>query len=311
MAEETGTREVVRINVELRCDRRCENCERFFDCRDERKWKIYRRRRMAQAIKKMANIRHKITVSGGKGGVGKSTVSVNLAAAYAMMGKKVAILDQDFDGSSIPRMLGLQGVARLRYGPNGIIPAEDRLGLGMSVISMALVYPDEVITMFHEMRRGTTEEFLANVDYGERDYLIVDLPPGTSSDACNLLQYIPDLDGTVTVTVPPVVSQLAARRATILSAKAGSRVLGIIENMSGYICGECGNEFDLMKRGGGEALAEELGVPFLGRLPLHPEVAQACDEGVPFVYKYPDNPVSKIMTQVAERLERIVEELAR
>lgn len=311
MAEETGTREVVRINVELRCDRRCENCERFFDCRDERKWKIYRRRRMAQAIKKMANIRHKITVSGGKGGVGKSTISVNLAAAYAMMGKKVAILDQDFDGSSIPRMLGLQGVARLRYGPNGIIPAEDRLGLGMSVISMALVYPDGVITMFHEMRRGTTEEFLANVDYGERDYLIVDLPPGTSSDACNLLQYIPDLDGTVTVTVPPVVSQLAARRATILSAKAGSRVLGIIENMSGYICGECGNEFDLMKRGGGEALAEELGVPFLGRLPLHPEVAQACDEGVPFVYKYPDNPVSKIMTQVAERLGRIVEELAR
>lgn len=301
---EYGVREVVSINVELRCDHKCENCERFFDCRDEMKWKIYRRRRMAQAVKKMANIKHKITVSGGKGGVGKSTVSVNLATAFAMMGRKVTILDQDFDGSTIPRMLGIQGIKKLRYGPQGIIPAEDTLGLGMQIISMALVYPDDVITMFHEMRRGTTEEFLANVNYGERDYLIVDLPPGTSSDACNLLQYIPDLDGTITVTVPPAVSQLAARKATLLSAKAGSKVLGIIENMSGYICGKCGKEFDLMKKGGGEALAEELGVPFLGRLPLHPEVAEASDEGVPFVYKYPNNPVSKKMMEIAERLEK-------
>ncbi|RJX19999.1 MAG: ATP-binding protein [Desulforudis sp.] len=301
-----NVREVVNFNVELRCDRRCENCERFFDCNDERKYQIYRRRRMARAVKKMAGIKHKISISGGKGGVGKSTVSVNLAAALAMMGRKVTILDQDFDGSSVPRMLGLQRVKRLRHGPRGIIPVEDSLGLGMQAISLALVYPDEVITMFHEMRRGTTEEFVANVDYGERDYLIVDLPPGTSSDACNLLQYIPDLDGTVTVTVPPKVSQLAARRATILSAKAGCKVLGIIENMSGYICGDCGKGFDFLKRGGGEELAQELGVPFLGRLPLHPEVSQACDEGVPFVYKFPQSPASKKMMEIAQQLEAIV-----
>lgn len=299
-------REVLSINVELRCDRKCENCERFFDCQDERKWRVYRRRRMAQAVKKMGKIKHKITISGGKGGVGKSTVSVVLAAAFAMMGRKVTVLDQDFDGSTIPRMFGIQGIAKLKYGPQGIIPATDSLGLGMQIISMSLVYPDDVVTMFHEMRRGTTEEFLANVDYGERDYLIVDLPPGTSSDACNLLQYIPDLDGTVTVTVPPAVSQLAARKATLLSAKAGSKVLGIIENMSGYICGACGKEFDFMKRGGGEALAKELGVPFLGRLPLHPEVARACDEGVPFVYKYPENPVSKKIIEIARKLEEEV-----
>ena len=297
-------REVLSINVELRCDRRCENCERFFDCKDELKWKMYRRRRMANAVKKMANIKHKITISGGKGGVGKSTVSVNLATAFAMMGRKVTILDQDFDGSTIPKMLGIQGIKRLKYGAQGIIPAEDTLGLKMQVISIGLVYPDDIVTMFHEMRRGTTEEFLANVDYGERDYLIVDLPPGTSSDACNLLQYIPDLDGTITVTVPPAVSQLAARKATLLSAKAGSKVLGIIENMSGYICGNCHKEFDFMKRGGGEALAEELGVPFLGRLSLNPEVAEACDSGIPFVYKYPGNPVSKKMIEIAERLEK-------
>ncbi|SPD74123.1 conserved hypothetical protein [uncultured Desulfobacterium sp.] len=303
MAQE---REILSFNVELKCDHRCEGCERFFDCTDERKLKVYKRRRMGQAVKKMANIKHKISISGGKGGVGKSTTTTNLAVALAMMGRKVTILDQDFDGASIPRMLGIQGTKRLTYGARGIIPAEDELGLGMHVVAISLIYPDEVITMFHEMRRGTTEEFLANVDYGERDYLIVDLPPGTSSDACNLLQYIPDLDGTVTVTAPTNVSQLAARKATILSAKAGSPVLGIIENMSGYICGNCGNEFDYMKRGGGEALAEELGVPFLGRIPLHPEVSASCDAGTPFVKQYPDNPASKMMMSIAQRLEEIV-----
>ena len=304
MAEAGKKREVLNLNIELKCDHKCENCEKFFDCNDERKWKVYGRRRMSRAINTMAGIKHKITVSGGKGGVGKSMVTVNLASALAMKGRTVAVLDQDFDGSSIPKMLGIQGVKKLRYGGAGIIPAEGPLGL--KVVSMALIYPDAVISMSHEMRRGTTEEFIANVDYGELDYLVVDLPPGTSSDACNLLQYIPDLDGTITVTVPPKVSQLAARRATILSAKAGCPVLGIIENMSGYICGECSREFDLMKRGGGEALAEELGVPFLGRLPLHPQLSACCDEGIPFVQKYPDNPASKRMAEIADHLEKVI-----
>jgi ATP-binding protein involved in chromosome partitioning len=306
MAKEMTTREVIGFNVELKCDYKCENCERFFDCRDPRKEQIYRRRRMSQAVHRLAKVKHKITISGGKGGVGKSLVTVNLSTALAMMGRKVSILDQDFDGATVPRMLGIQGKKTLKYGANGIIPAKDDLGLGMHIVSMSLIYPNEVITMFHEMRRGTTEEFLANTDYGERDYLVVDLPPGTSSDAVNLLQYIPDLDGTVTVTVPPKVSQLAARRATILSAKAGSKVLGIVENMSGYICGTCGNESDYMIKGGGEALAAELGVPFLGRIPLHPEVSQASDEGVPFVYKFPDNPASKMVMEIAQKLEEIV-----
>lgn len=302
-------REVIRFNIDMRCGYKCEDCERFFDCKDERKWQIFRRRRMGQAIRRMAKIKHKIAISGGKGGVGKSLVSVNLAVALAMKGRKVSILDQDFDGSTVPKMLGIQGKQFLRYGPNGIIPAEDELGLGIQVIALGLIFPDEVVTMFHQMRRATTEEFVANVDYGERDYLIVDLPPGTSSDACNLLQYIPDLDGTITVTIPPAVSQLGARRATLLAAKAGSRVLGVIENMSGYICGRCGKEFYFLKVGGGEALAKELKVPFLGRIPLHPELSEASDSGVPFVYKYPNNPASKIMMEIADKVEEIVEGL--
>lgn len=303
MATREG-REVIRFNIKMKCDHKCEECERFFDCKDERKFAMYRRRRMGQAVHKMANIKHKISISGGKGGVGKSFVTVNLATALAMKGRKLNILDQDFDGATIPKMLGIQGVKRLRFGPKGLIPPTDNLGLGIGIVSMGLIYPDEIITMFHALRRATTEQFLAGVDYGELDYLFIDLPPGTSSDACNLLQYIPDLDGTITVTVPSAVSQLAARRATILSAKAGSKVLGIIENMSGYIC-ECGEENEYLGTGGGEALAGELRVPFLGRIPLHAEISQSCDEGVPFVYKFPNNPAAREIMKIADKVEEI------
>lgn len=301
-------REIVGFNIQLKCDHKCEECERFFECRDIAKERIYRRRRMAKAVETMAKIRHKVAISGGKGGVGKSMVTANLAAALAKLGRKVSILDQDFDGSTIPKMFGIQGKQRLKIGERGIIPAKTEQGIDIVSLVLAVRSEDDVITMFHEMRRGTTEEFLANVDYGERDYLLIDLPPGTSSDACNLLQYIPDIDGTITVTVPSAVSQLAARKATILSAKAGCRVLGIIENMSGYVCGECGHQYDLMQRGGGEALAKELGVPFLGRIPLHPELSKASDVGIPFVIMFPENPASRVMMDIAHKLEEILED---
>lgn len=299
------TRKVLGFNIKMKCDYKCEECEKFFDCKDEQKFAVYRRRRMSQAIHKMSGINHKISVSGGKGGVGKSLVTVNLATALALKGRKVSILDQDFDGSTIPKMLGIQGLKKLKYGTRGIIPASDNLGLGIGVVSMGLIYPDEVVTLFHGLRRATTEEFIAGVDYGKLDYLLVDLPPGTSSDACNLLQYIPDLDGTIIVTAPSAVSQMAARKATILSAKAGSRILGIIENMSGYIC-ECGMESTYLGIGGGKKLAEELAVPFLGRIPLHSAISQCSDEGVPFVYKFPDIPSSREIMKIADKLETII-----
>lgn len=294
-------KEVLKLNVDFECDFKCESCEKFFDCNHPDKMKIYNRRRMALAKKTMGKIRHKVAVVGGKGGTGKSTLSANLAMALALMGKKVSILDQDFDGSSIPKMLGVMD-KKMRIGPKGIIPVK---GLNdVEVISMGFVQEDdEVITMFHEMRRGTTEEFLAHVDYGERDYLIVDLPPGTSSDSVNLLQYIPNLDGVVVVTVPPRVSQLAARKAVLLAQKAGAHILGIIENMSGYVCPYCGEEFEVMLSGGGEKLAKDTGVPFLGRIPLHQELSEACDLGVPFVYKYPDNPASKIVMGIVKTID--------
>jgi len=300
-------KQLLQINVDLNCDYKCERCEKFFECRDEMKWKIYGRRRMARAARTMAKIKKKVAIGGGKGGSGKSTMTANLATALAMMGKKVSVLDQDFDGSTIPKLFGTMG-KKLKIGERGLVPVEGLLGIQM--ISLGSVQKQgEVITMFHEMRRGTTEEFLAHVDYGERDYLLVDLPPGTSSDACNLMQYIPDLHGTVIVTVPSQVSQIAARKASLLSMRADVRVLGIIENMSGYICHKCGNNFDVMQRGGGERLARELEVPFLGRVPLHPQLSEASDAGVPFVYKYPDNLGSKAVMEIARKLDEFLDEI--
>jgi len=300
-------KEVLKLNVDFECDFKCESCEKFFDCDHPDKMKIYNRRRMALAKKTMAKIKHKVAVVGGKGGTGKSTLSTNLTMAFSMLDYKVSILDQDLDGASIPKMFGVMD-KKLQIGPKGIIPVKAINDI--EVISMGFVQEgDEVITMFHEMRRGTTEEFLAHVDYGERDYLIIDLPPGTSSDSVNLLQYIPDLDGVVVVTVPPRVSQLAARKATLLAKKAGANILGIIENMSGYICPNCGEQFDVMLSGGGEKLAKDTGVPFLGRIPLHPELSEACDSGIPYVYKYPENPASKIVMNIAKHIDEVLSKI--
>jgi ATP-binding protein involved in chromosome partitioning len=297
-------RTVLKINVDLNCDHRCERCEKFFECEDDIKWKIYGRRRMARAARVMKKIKYKVAVGGGKGGVGKSTTTANLAVALAMQGYKVSVLDQDFDGSTIPKLFGVEG-KKIKLGEKGLKPVEGILGIQM--VSLGLIQKEsEVVTMFHDMRRGTTEEFLSHVDYGERDFLLVDLPPGTSSDAVNLMQYIPDLNGLVVVTIPPYVSQLAARKACLIAMKAETPVLGIIENMSGYICAHCSSEFDVLQRGGGERLAEELKVPFLGRIPLHKDLSEASDMGVPFVYKYPDNPGSIRMTEVANNLVEIL-----
>lgn len=304
-SEQFKEREIIKLNIDFKCDFKCESCEKFFDCGKEEKWKIYNRRRMAKAKERMADIRYKIAVAGGKGGTGKSTCTSNLAMALSMMGMSVSILDQDLDGATIPKMYGVMD-KKLALSKDGIIPVE---GLnGVQIVSMGLLQESsEVITMFHEMRRGTTEEFLSHVVYGKRDYLIVDLPPGTSSDAVNLLQYIPDIDGVIIVTVPPRVSQLAARKATLLALKAGVKVLGIIENMSGMYCPKCGEYYEVMLSGGGEKLAQDVKVPFLGRIPLTKEVSLASDEGIPFVYKYPENVASKKIVEVAKSIHSLLE----
>jgi len=293
------------LQLDMNCTFHCESCEKFFKCKSPEKLKIFERRRMSRVLKVMSKIKHKVAICAGKGGVGKSLFTTNFSAVLAQRGNKVAILDQDLDGPCIPKMLGLVG-KKMHMGDYGIVPVEG--ALGMKVVSLGFVSTDlDIVNWFQEKRRNATEEFLSHVDYGELDFLNIDLPPGTSSDAVNLMEYIPDLDGMVVVTNPTRISQIVARRATIMAIEAGVNLLGIVENMSGFVCPKCGKEVDVMETGGGEMLAHELEVPFLGKIPLDPLASKACDKGVPYVLEHPESPASKATVRIADRLLENIE----
>ena len=190
-------------------------------------------------------------------------------------------------------------------GGDGVVPGEGPLGI--QVVSMGLILgEDEVLTWFHDMKRGATEEFLSNVAYGERDYLVVDIPAGTSSDTVNALAYIPDLDGALVVTVPSDVSQGVAFRAIKLCETAGIYPFGILENMSGFSCSKCGHRTEMFQTGGGDKLARQTNTPFLGKVPLSTLVSLSTNEGVPFVHKYPDIDASKVVVDAADLIDDIV-----
>jgi ATP-binding protein involved in chromosome partitioning len=288
------------VSQEMNCDFICEYCERFFDCARPEREKIYSRRRMLNASKSLAKIKHVILVAGGKGGVGKSTCAINLAVGLAMQDYKVTVLDQDLDGSSIPKMLGVMN-KRMQIGETGLIPVEGPMGI--QVVAMAnLKNADDAVVWFHDMRRNASEEFICHTDYGERDFLVVDLPPGTSSDNVTVVQLIPDATGYVIVTASTKISQATARKAILLAKKAKKKIFGVIENMSGYICECCSMEDDLLPLGGGYELAKEQDVPFLGRIPLDPRVAKACDDGKPFVEAFSESPLVGIVNGILQKV---------
>ena len=292
--------ELIAINVDLSCSLECEFCEKFFDCNNPSRLSIYERRRMARAREVMSGIKYKIAVIGGKGGVGKSFITTSLSTALALNGYRVTILDQDFDGPSIPKMLGLTS-KKLKLSEGGIIPVEGELGI--QVVSTGLIFASqEVLTWFHDMRRNTTEEFLADVLYGERDFLLIDMPPGTSSDAVNLLEYIPDISGAIIVTIPSEVSQIVARKAALLCQKAKVKIFGVIENMSGFVCPDCGRQVDILQSGGGEQLARELGVPLLAKIPLVPQAGACSDQGRLYLVENRSSMVSQSVFKAVETI---------
>ncbi len=292
--------ELLKINLDYSCLEICENCAKYFNCNDPRRKDIYKKGRMIKAQSNLERIRYKIGILSGKGGVGKSTVTVNLAEILANEGERVSIIDSDFDAPCIPKIMGLND-KKLKIEKNGIIPVTGPLNI--KVVSMGFMLDEgEVITWFHESMRNALEEFLSHVIWGELDYLLIDLPPGTGSATLNLMQYIRDLDGVVVVTIPSDVSQGVAKRAITQCLQAGVRILGVVENMSGFVCPTCQREVNILKIGGGEKLAKELGVPFLGNIPLDPIICNASDEGTPMVVKYPES-------LVVERYKEIVKNL--
>ncbi|MCD6293324.1 MAG: ATP-binding protein [Deltaproteobacteria bacterium] len=295
-------RDIKKLNVDMGCDFKCEDCEKYFDCNAPQKETFKKRGVYARARDSMAKIKHKILILGGKGGVGKSMGATNIAYALAMRGRKVTILDQNFDCPTIPIMLGMEGGGMRTKDEGGLIPAVGPKGI--QVMSMGLILgEDEVLTWFHDLKRNATEEFLGYTDYGERDYLIVDIPAGTSSETVNVIKLIPEMSGSVVFTVPSEVSQNVAKKAVLISQKANVPVIGIIENMSELKCPKCGKIINVMQSGGGESLSGEMNVPLIGKIPMSRDVAVSLDAGEPFVEKYPDNEATVVINRAVDMIE--------
>ena len=256
---------------------------------------------------KMGKVKHKLAVISGKGGVGKTTVAVNLAVALAMRGHEVGILDADINGPCVPKMLGLSG-SRLVAGPPGVFPVVGPLGI--RVVSMDFLLPDEETPVIWRgpLKSVAIRQFLADIVWGTLDYLVVDLPPGTGDEPLTIMQLLPDMDGAIIVTIPSEVSQVVVKKAITFARKLGIPIVGIIENMSGFICPNCGTYVPIFMEGGGEKIAKKMGVPFLGRIPIDPRICEASDAGEPFIVKHKDTPAAKAFLEIAEKIEAFCKE---
>lgn len=238
-------------------------------------------------------VHNAIAVASGKGGVGKSTVAVNIAVVLAQNGARVGLLDADIYGPNIPTMMGVHRLPPIRN--QKLVPAE---AYGVKVMSIGfLVKPDQPLIWRGPMLHSAIRQFLTDVDWGELDYLVVDLPPGTGDAALSLAQSLP-LSGGVIVTLPQQVSLDDARRGLEMFRQLDVAVFGVIENMS-YLELPDGTRMDIFGTGGGERLAQEAGVPFIGAIPLDPAVRTGGDEGKPVVITHPDSPVAQALTRIA------------
>jgi len=242
-------------------------------------------------VTRMAQIDHKIMVLSGKGGVGKSTVAVNIAVALALEGKQVGILDVDFHGPSIPTLLKLNGNS-VKVGEDGIEPVDFVEGIKVMSIGFFMPEQDRAVIWRGPMKINVIKQLLAEVNWGHLDYLVIDFPPGTGDEPLSVAQLIPDADGAVIVTTPQDLSLIDVRKSIDFCNQLKVPVLGVIENMSGFVCPHCENVVDIFKRGGGEKMAGEMGVPFLGRIPIEPLIVEASDNGKPFLYHYGKTPAA-------------------
>jgi ATP-binding protein involved in chromosome partitioning len=242
-------------------------------------------------------VKNIIAVGAGKGGVGKTTVAVNLAIALSQCGGRVAMIDGDIYGPNVPIMLGIQ--TQLTTDGQKIVPAEQ---YGIQLVSMAFLTGDDAPVIWRgPMLHGVIQQFFREVRWQEIDYLIVDMPPGTGDVALSLSQTVP-VAGAVVVTTPQTVSLADTRRAIRMYQKLNVPTLGLVENMSHFVCPSCQHESDIFGKGGGETLAQELGTPFLGRIPIYEPIRVGGDTGVPICIGEPDAPAARAFRAAAERL---------
>jgi ATP-binding protein involved in chromosome partitioning len=245
----------------------------------------------------LPGVKNTIAVASGKGGVGKSTVAVNLAVALAMDGARVGLVDVDVYGPSIPMMMGI--TTKPKFVGDKIIPV---VGHGVKLLSMGFfVDPNEAVVWRGPMASGAVRQFLTDTDWGELDYLVFDLPPGTGDVQLTLAQLIP-LTGAVIVTTPQDISLLDVRKGMKMFEKVNVPMFGIIENMSYFVCSHCGQREEIFAHGGGKKAAEELGVPFLGEIPINTQIRISGDRGTPIVAQPDAGPHGEAIRQIARNL---------
>lgn len=252
----------------------------------------------AAAANSIPGVRNILAVGSGKGGVGKTTVAVNLAIALAELGATVGLMDADVYGPNVPRMMNAREMPRVLEG-NRIEPLR---AYGVKVMSMGFLNPgDKPVIWRGPMLHSAVQQFLRNVEWGELDYLLVDMPPGTGDVALTLAQSVP-MSGGVVVTTPSEVSLEDARKALNMFQQLKISVLGVVENMSLFVCPHCKERVDIFSQGGGRRTAEEFGVPFLGALPLQPEIRAGGDSGQPVAVAGAENPLARPFYEAARRL---------
>ena len=250
-----------------------------------------------QIRQRIRQIKHQILVLSGKGGVGKSTVAVNLAVSLSLTGKSVGLLDIDIHGPSIPKILNLEGKTVQAAG-EVILPIEMVENLKVMSIGFLLRGKDDAVIWRGPMKYHMIKQFLKDVQWGNLDFLIVDSPPGTGDEPLSVVQLLENADGAIIVTTPQEVALSDVRKCITFCRNLNLPVLGVLENMSGFVCPKCGQRTDIFKSGGGELMAGQMNVPFLGRIPIDPQIVQACDSGKPFVYRYNQSQTAKAFEKV-------------
>jgi Mrp family chromosome partitioning ATPase len=260
---------------------------------------------IAEIVERMSTVKHKILVLSGKGGVGKSTFSAQLSFALAHTGAEVGLLDIDICGPSIPRMLGLVG-EQVHQSNTGWSPVYIQDNLAVMSVGFLLKSQDEAVIWRGPKKNGLIKQFLRDVNWGDLDYLVIDTPPGTSDEHLSITQYLREtgVDGAVIVTSPQEVSLIDVRKEINFCKKVGLRVIGVVENMSGFICPKCKIETKIFtpSSGGAEVMAKEMDVPFLGRIALDPLIARSCDEGKSYVEHFPDSEATKQFLAVFQNI---------